>query len=169
MGFDCVMTVIAECPIKSFLNHCLKLSITPNNPIKQNIIKKWSEDVDPETFFNAIYELEFESPYLNVTLRDDFCDDPLINKYINWIFFNILTRAFNDDSPKFHTYCKVFDDVENITITSDMIVKISIYGISSYKCGEKLNIDYNELGSQVEEIKEYYGPDIKIYTTLEII
>jgi len=219
MGFSVVLKIVGECSADAFLKKCQERCEQPTNEEKIGL-KEWIKGLpNMEKFYNSV-ELSFDDffvevidwsfkafegiknisilPELEPEIYDSEPRDIIlegignINKYIPWIFFEILIigDSINSTSERnskndigdsidstsesnskndidYSDYYQAFEKLEDIISIDKYEVKILICRKSSYKGGENIKIDYENIVSYIDTIKDNFG-DVNVITTLEL-
>jgi len=156
MGFDIVLKVIGKCDSDIFLRKCQEHSTQPTEEEK-DALREWIASSQPADFFEGL-ELSFDDHYVSVVNPE--------SKHTSWLFFEILLSDFAAGADNFAEYCKVFEQLEEIISIDEAQVEILIHSESSYKGGEELDINYEEIASSVNSVKANYDGYMEVYTTL---
>ena len=177
MGFDYYMKVVGECNLRDFIlacqNRCLENFGSTSNDDRIIAAKKWATEVnDRSNFFNNI-GVEYDDFEISVSSWDDnlnlivdqIHENENANYYVGWIFLEILLLAIDDSDPNLVQYCRVLDQIENISIKKTQTAQILIAYISSYKGRDNRDIDFLEIHENIEAIRNEF-PSIQIRTIL---
>lgn len=87
-------------------------------------------------------------------------------KYSTWFFIQMLLTAKETDNPNYIQYCKTLENAGNYRIVKTNRVRITINYQSSYKGIDKLDIDFESIGSNIQDVKSLYKDDVSVYTKL---
>lgn len=155
MGFSIVLEVIGKCDSDTFLRKCQEHCTQPTEEEK-DVLKEWIVSSSALTDFFKDLKLSFDDYYVSVVNPE--------SEHTSWLFFEILLSDFAAGADNSYEYCKVFEQLEEIISLDEADVEILIHRESSYKGGDELDVDYEEIASAVNSVKANY--DMIVHTTL---